>query len=225
MGACCSSPPPDLTAQNHVNNKMRQLFVYQSQWMGSIEVDRRFSIAGDPELEYLEIEVVSKNDEPLRGRRIINIAEDVFSESVVFDFRVEQQPDKEWIPVFHWEDVQPDGQVFILEGTLVEPNKKKISGNFKFENYRGTFEMVRANAPCGPNDLPVYSSSEKQNNVFTKSTKKLLTVASSKASEKFDIEEQKRVSKIEERAMQAAASEAAAATARRSSEIVFPPGR
>jgi len=201
MGCLCSTPP-DLTEHHLKVADWEEIFGSGSIWIGKAKLHNQ-------DTDYLEINVISRPDNPLQGRRVINIAEGKHSESTRFEFVIEPVPKGQrksqdsptHIVVFYWED--PSG--LILRGTVLNEEKNKVEGQAVLndtgrwgQTFKGDFHLIRAMAPS--NTTRIISP----RNPSSLSTHKLVVDATALANEKFESEEFQRISKIDAKSLRAA---------------------
>lgn len=200
MGCLCSTPP-DLTEHYLKIADWEEIFGSGSVWIGEAKLHNQ-------DTDYLEINVISRPDNPLEGRRVLNIAEGIHTESTRFEFVIERVPKDQrksqdsstHTIVFYWED--PSG--LILRGTVLNEDKNKIEGKAVLndtgkwgQTFEGDFHLVRAIAPS--NTTGIISP----RNPSSLSTHKLVVDATALANDKFESEESQRISKIDAKSLRA----------------------
>jgi len=201
MGCLCSSPP-DLTEQHYQVADWEDIMGPQSVWIGTANLHNN-------ETDYIEISIISKLDNPLKGRRVINIAEGTSSDSTRFEFAIEPVPKKKrkkdgpsHMVVFYWED--PSG--LTLRGVDLNEDKLRIRGlatlvdKERNKTFTGPFAIARAVAPARTHGL-----SPRVRNPSSQSTKALVLNSTEIANKKYESEELTRKSKIDQKAVRAVA--------------------
>jgi len=195
----CTSSIDLSEEQDTVRRWETEHMITQSVWMGRANMC-------DDVLDYLEIEVISKNGEELKGKRVVNIAESVSTTSTRFGFEIEKNKDRSkkddplHVVTFYWSD--PKG--LTLRGTFLNENSKKIHGHATYidpetkKTYSGDFKIARVAAPS----IHITPSRDSR----TDSKHNLLESSSQMALRKYNKEENMRLSKIEDKVIRLANS-------------------